>query len=173
MFYGTIRLLCEGKKKKREKPLNISCVEYGCSVVSKHIWANGTSRKRIIIFSLIHPCQCWIWFCSLAPSSLAESNNASSSSLPSVEKLPDASMLLSSPSFSSYQLIGIDHSSRVVATMAESGSRKRESNGSGFPHPRSKLPRSSLPHSRNVPDTLGGLLVPPQLNGRLVHILFF
>lgn len=82
-------------------------------------------------------------------------------------------MLLSSPSFSSYQLIGIDHSSRVVATMAESGSRKRESNGSGFPHPRGKLPRSSLPHSRNAPDTLGGLLVPPQLNGRLVHILFF
>ncbi|KAH7667218.1 hypothetical protein IHE45_12G045400 [Dioscorea alata] len=102
----------------------------------------------------------------LASSSLAKSNNASSSSLPSVEKLPDASMLLSSPSFSSYQLIGNDHSSRVVAAIAESGSRKRESNGSGFPHPRSKLPRSSLPHSRNVPDTLGGLLIPPQLTGR-------
>ena len=55
--------------------------------------------------------------------------------------------------------------------MAGSGSRKRESNGSGFPQPRSKLPRSSLPHSRNVPDTLGGLLIPPQLHGRLVHIL--
>ncbi|KAM0947875.1 hypothetical protein DsansV1_C07g0072281 [Dioscorea sansibarensis] len=102
----------------------------------------------------------------LAPSSFAESNNTSSSSLPSVEKLPDASVLLSSPSFSSYQLFGNGHSSGVVAAMAESGSRKRESNGSGFPQPRSKLPRSSLPHSRNVPDTLGGLLIPPQLHGR-------
>ncbi|KAJ0978003.1 hypothetical protein J5N97_013477 [Dioscorea zingiberensis] len=101
----------------------------------------------------------------LAPSSLQQSNSAHSSSLPSMEKLPDASLLLSSPPFSSYQLIGNDHS-RVVPAMAESVSRKRESNGTGFPHPRNKIPRASLPHSRNVPDTVGGLLIPPQLNGR-------
>eukprot|EP00262_Sarcandra_glabra_P022168 TRINITY_DN9703_c0_g1_i1.p1 TRINITY_DN9703_c0_g1~~TRINITY_DN9703_c0_g1_i1.p1 ORF type:complete len:165 (+),score=29.78 TRINITY_DN9703_c0_g1_i1:50-544(+) len=87
-------------------------------------------------------------------------------STPHIETLPDASLLLNSPAFSAPQLSGGDHSSRVAAAMAESASRKRESNGSVSSYPQSKHPRGNLQHSRNVPDTGGGLLVPPQLNGR-------
>ncbi|XP_043724255.1 uncharacterized protein LOC122671213 [Telopea speciosissima] len=82
------------------------------------------------------------------------------------EKLPDASLLLSSPPLSSHQMSSTDHYSRVAAAMAESASRKREVNGSASSYPRNKLPRGNLPHSRNVPDTVGGLLIPPQLSGR-------
>ncbi|XP_038874519.1 uncharacterized protein LOC120067146 [Benincasa hispida] len=85
-------------------------------------------------------------------------------SVPSVE-LPDASLLLNSPSSSSL-FSGSDHSSRVAAAMAANASRKRETNVLGSSLPRSKVPRSSLPHSKNVPDTSGSLLVPPQLTGR-------
>ncbi|KAJ4979156.1 hypothetical protein NE237_009936 [Protea cynaroides] len=85
---------------------------------------------------------------------------------PSIAKLPDASLLLSSPTLLSHQMSGTDHYSRVAVAKAESESRKREINGSASSYPRSKLPRGSLPHSRNIPDTVGGLLTPPQLSGR-------
>lgn len=63
---------------------------------------------------------------------------------------------------------GGDHASLVAAAMAESALRKREFNGKSSSLPRrSKLPRGNLPHSKNSPDTLGNVLVPPQLNGRL------
>uniref|UniRef100_A0A2P2QPV0 Uncharacterized protein MANES_04G064100 n=1 Tax=Rhizophora mucronata TaxID=61149 RepID=A0A2P2QPV0_RHIMU len=85
-------------------------------------------------------------------------------SAPSAEKLPDASLLLNSPDILS--VTGTDHASRVSAAMAENASRKRDSNVMPFALPRSKLPRGTLLHSKNVPDTVGGLLVPPQLSGR-------
>ncbi|ERN20671.1 hypothetical protein AMTR_s00070p00186600, partial [Amborella trichopoda] len=88
------------------------------------------------------------------------------SSTQSIEKLPDASDLFDSPVFSSSQLRAGDHSSRVAAAMAESASRKREANGSVPSLPHRKLPRGNLPPSRISPDTLGGVLLPPQLNGR-------
>ncbi|CAN6703268.1 unnamed protein product [Malus baccata var. baccata] len=88
------------------------------------------------------------------------------SSAPSIQQLPDASLLLNSPVFSSNMVSGSDHSSRVAAAMAESSSRKRELNAFGSSVPRSKVPRGSLLHSKSVPDTVGGLLVPPQLSGR-------
>lgn len=83
---------------------------------------------------------------------------------PSVLKLPDASLLLNSPLTTN--MSGYDHSSRVAAAMAENASRKRESNVSASTYPRSKVPRGSLPHSRNIPEIAGGLLRPPQLSGR-------
>ncbi|XP_028552887.1 uncharacterized protein LOC110099582 isoform X2 [Dendrobium catenatum] len=84
----------------------------------------------------------------------------------SMEKLPDASILLSSPSFSPQQYAGTDHSSRIASTIPEIASRKREPNGSGFIHPPNKHPRGNLPHSRNILDTVSGTLIPPQLKGR-------
>lgn len=81
------------------------------------------------------------------------------------EKLPDVSLLFSSPSFSSYQTIVSDHS-RLAAATAASVSRKRESNGSSSAYPHCKLTRGPLPHSRNVPDAVGSQLIPPQLRGR-------
>ncbi|PON74348.1 hypothetical protein PanWU01x14_051800 [Parasponia andersonii] len=94
--------------------------------------------------------------------------SASSLPAPEIEKLPDASELLNSPDFSYNALSGTDHSSRVAAAMAQSASssRKRESIGVASLLPRSKVPRGTLPHSKNVPDTVRGLLVPPQLSGR-------
>ncbi|XP_022745032.1 uncharacterized protein LOC111295685 [Durio zibethinus] len=88
------------------------------------------------------------------------------------EKLPDASVLLNSPRVS--LISGDNHASVVAAAMAESASRKRHSEGmmglgssvSVPPPPRAKLPRATLPHSKSVPDTGGGTLVPPQLKGR-------
>lgn len=64
-----------------------------------------------------------------------------------------------------------DHASLVAAAMAESASRKRDSkgmssSGSVAPLRRAKLPRATLPHSKNVPETGGDILVPPQLKGR-------
>ncbi|GAV76176.1 hypothetical protein CFOL_v3_19651 [Cephalotus follicularis] len=91
---------------------------------------------------------------------------AAQSSLPSIEKLPDASLLLSSPILS--LVSGGDHASRVAAAMAESASRKRESNGKAASSHRSKVPRGNLHQSRNIPDTVDGLLLPPQLGGRLL-----
>ncbi|XP_031284815.1 uncharacterized protein LOC116143509 [Pistacia vera] len=82
----------------------------------------------------------------------------------SFEKLPDASMLLNSTTVS--VVGGKDHASRVAAAMAESATRKRDSNGLPSTLPRSKIPKGTLPHSKNVLDTAGGLLVPPQLSGR-------
>nr|XP_008375234.2 uncharacterized protein LOC103438471 isoform X1 [Malus domestica] len=95
------------------------------------------------------------------------------SSAPSIQQLPDASLLLNSPVFSSNMVSGSDHSSRVAAAMAESSSRKRELNAFASSVPRTKVPRGSLPHSKNVPDTVGGLLVPPQLSGRKLRGLSF
>ncbi|XAR54416.1 hypothetical protein NMG60_11029532 [Bertholletia excelsa] len=90
----------------------------------------------------------------------------SHSSEPSLVKLPDASVLLSSPNLSSQMVSGPDHSSRVAAIMAERASRKRQANELSSALPRSKSPKGNLRHSRSVPDTAGGLLVPPQLRGR-------
>ncbi|KAF1869563.1 hypothetical protein Lal_00017138 [Lupinus albus] len=88
------------------------------------------------------------------------------SSLPSAEKLPDASLLFNSPAFSSNLMNASDHSSRVAAALAENALRKRDSTGMASSSVRSKVPRGNRPHSRNVPDTSGGLLVPPQISGR-------
>ncbi|KAH7570617.1 hypothetical protein ACOSP7_018907 [Xanthoceras sorbifolium] len=86
---------------------------------------------------------------------------------PSIEKLPDASLLLNSSAFSA--VTGTDHASLVAAAMAESATRKkRDSNGlASTLLPRSKVPKGgTLPHTKNVLDTAGGLLVPPQISGR-------
>ncbi|XP_004303080.1 PREDICTED: uncharacterized protein LOC101297852 [Fragaria vesca subsp. vesca] len=96
-------------------------------------------------------------------SSYQRPESAAHLSAPSVQKLPDASQLFDSPDFSPNMMSGSYHSSHVGG---ESASRKRESNSIASSIPRSKVPRGNLPHSRNVPDTLGGMLVPPQLNGR-------
>ncbi|XP_020275159.1 uncharacterized protein LOC109849703 [Asparagus officinalis] len=111
---------------------------------------------------------------SIPPSDRQNQNNMTSSSLhqpsiappvppPQMEKLPDASLLFSS-SFSSNPTMMFDHSSRVAAAIGES--RKRETNGSSLVSRQSKQPRGSLPHSRNIPDTVGSKLIPPQLRGR-------
>jgi hypothetical protein len=83
-----------------------------------------------------------------------------------IERLPDASLLLNSPAMLSDLMNSNSHTSRVAAAMAENASRKRDSNGLASSLPRNKVPRGTLPHSRNVPDTVGGVLVPPQLSGR-------
>ncbi|KAF3437376.1 hypothetical protein FNV43_RR20129 [Rhamnella rubrinervis] len=86
---------------------------------------------------------------------------------PSIEKLPDAALLLNSAAFSTNSWAGkTDHSSRVAAAMAESASRKRDSKGLASSLTRSKLPKGTFPHSKNIPDTGDGMLVPPQLSGR-------
>lgn len=83
-------------------------------------------------------------------------------------QLPDALLLLESPRLT--HVSGNDHASVVAAAMAESALRKREFNGKSSSLPRrSKLPKGNLPHSKNSPDTLGNVLVPPQLKGRLVR----
>ncbi|KDO83261.1 hypothetical protein CISIN_1g026883mg [Citrus sinensis] len=82
---------------------------------------------------------------------------------PAFEKLPDACVLLNSAS--KPVVSGTDHASRVAAAMAENATRKRDSNDVSSTLRRNKLPRGSLPNSKNVLDTAGGLLVPPQLNG--------
>ncbi|CAN7035423.1 unnamed protein product [Brassica oleracea var. botrytis] len=80
-------------------------------------------------------------------------------------QLPDALLLLESPRLT--HVSGNDHASVVAAAMAESALRKREFNGKSSSLPRrSKLPKGNLPHSKNSPDTLGNVLVPPQLKGR-------
>ncbi|KAL5078126.1 hypothetical protein RYX36_017110 [Vicia faba] len=101
-------------------------------------------------------------------SSNQQLENRPHSSSPTVEKLPDASLLLSSTAFSSNLMNATDHSSRVAAALAENASRKRDSNGKTSSAIRSKVPRGNPPHSKNIPETAGGLLVPPQLSGRLV-----
>lgn len=86
-------------------------------------------------------------------------------------QLPDALFLLESPSLVQVSGGGNDHASVVAAAMAESALRKRDLNGnpSSLLPRRPKLPRGNLPHSKNIPETLGNVLVPPQLKGRLVH----
>ncbi|XP_030532207.1 uncharacterized protein LOC115742210 [Rhodamnia argentea] len=85
---------------------------------------------------------------------------------PPIEKLPDASLLLDAPAGLASPLSSGDHASRVAAARAESALRKRESHSLSSSVPRSKMPRGTLPHMKNVPDTVDGLLVPPQLSGR-------
>ncbi|CAF1884243.1 hypothetical protein HID58_045352 [Brassica napus] len=76
-------------------------------------------------------------------------------------QLPDALLLLESPTLTRVSGGG-DHASVVAAAM-----RKRELNGNSSSLPRRpKVPRGALPHSKNIPDTSGNLLVPPQLKGR-------
>ncbi|MED6189767.1 hypothetical protein PIB30_099155, partial [Stylosanthes scabra] len=90
----------------------------------------------------------------------------SHSSSPLVEKLPDASLLLNLPATSSNLMNSSDHSSRVAAALAENASRKRDSNGMASSAVRSKVPRGNLVHTRSVPDTSSGMLIPPQISGR-------
>ncbi|CAJ1957986.1 unnamed protein product [Sphenostylis stenocarpa] len=99
-------------------------------------------------------------------SSNQQLENKSHSSLPSVEKLPDASLLLDAPTVLSNLMSASDHFSRVSAAQAENASRKRDSNGMSSSSVRSKVPRGNLPHSRNVPETSAGMLLPPQISGR-------
>lgn len=101
-------------------------------------------------------------------SSNQQLENKPHSSPPSVEKLPDASLLLDAPTVSSNLMSASDHFSRVAAAQAENASRKRDSNGMASSTVRSKVPRANLPHSRNVPETSGSMLVPPQISGRYV-----
>ncbi|CAI0423101.1 unnamed protein product [Linum tenue] len=78
-------------------------------------------------------------------------------------KLPDASLLLNSPSSSS-SVGGADHRSWVGV---DNLSLKRDSAGQPNSSRRSKLPKgNSLLHTKNTPDTSSGVLVPPQLRGR-------
>ncbi|GAB4832236.1 hypothetical protein Ancab_006250 [Ancistrocladus abbreviatus] len=98
------------------------------------------------------------------PSLDQQDENATPLSASPIMKLPDASLLLNSP-ISSHLVSTTDHSSRVAAALAQNASRKREANGLAS-STRGKVPRGSLPHSKNVPDTGGGQLVPPQLRGR-------
>lgn len=97
-----------------------------------------------------------------APASNPQQQNAAYSTVPSVEKLPDVSLLLNTPTLSSTSFSGGDHASRVAAAMAESASRKRDSSVLS-----STAPRGRSSRIKNVPDSGGGLLVPPQLSGRL------
>lgn len=95
-----------------------------------------------------------------------EALHLSSLSESSELKLPDASLLLNSPTMPGHLGHITDHSSRVAAAMAENATRKRDINVSASTYPRSKIPKGTLPHMKNVPETGGGLLLPPQLTGR-------
>ncbi|XP_013702635.1 uncharacterized protein LOC106406497 [Brassica napus] len=76
-------------------------------------------------------------------------------------QLPDALLLLESPTVT-HVSGGGDHASVVAAAM-----RKRDLNGNSSSLPRRpKVPRGALPHSKNIVETSGNLLVPPQLKGR-------
>ncbi|XP_021887440.1 uncharacterized protein LOC110806809 isoform X1 [Carica papaya] len=100
-------------------------------------------------------------------SGLSSNEQAETAVLPfpsTSEKLPDASLLLNSHTVPFVS--GNDHASRVAAAMAESASRKRNSNGLASSLSRNKIPRGTLLHSKNVPDTASGMLLPPQLRGR-------
>uniref|UniRef100_A0A7C8Z0W8 Uncharacterized protein n=1 Tax=Opuntia streptacantha TaxID=393608 RepID=A0A7C8Z0W8_OPUST len=101
---------------------------------------------------------------STRSSSNQQSEDVSPLLPPPIEKLPDASLLLNSPILS--EPVGTDHCSRVSAALAENASRKREANGSSSSNIRGKIPRGNLTHSKNIPDTGSGQLVPPQLLGR-------
>ncbi|XWS65753.1 hypothetical protein CRYUN_Cryun05aG0140400 [Craigia yunnanensis] len=106
----------------------------------------------------------------LSPPKTLASGSSADQKPETFEKLPDATVLLNSPTVS--LVSGNDHASVVAAAMVESVSRKRDSKGmmglgsSVSIPPRAKLPRATLPHSKSFPDTEGGTLVPPQLKGR-------
>lgn len=88
-------------------------------------------------------------------------------------KLPDASFLLNSPVVPSNLLHPTDHTSRVAAAMAEGAARKRDLQGSPATYPRSKVRKGTLPHPKNIPETVGGRLLPPQLAGRFVLTVYY
>ncbi|KAG4164394.1 hypothetical protein ERO13_A13G012500v2 [Gossypium hirsutum] len=98
-----------------------------------------------------------------SPPKTLESGSSAVQKPETLEKLPDASMLLNSPTVPLTS--GNDHASVVAAAMADNLSRKRDSKGmmgsgsnnSTPPLPRAKLPRATLPHSKSVPDT-GGVM---------------
>ena len=113
-------------------------------------------------FFFILAQSCFLSFCFRSSgASLPKQQVAGPSPLPSISNLPDASMLLNSLAVG---LSGSDHASRVSAAMAENASRKRELNAGSSRS--GKVARGNLVATRNVPDTGGGLLVPPQLKGR-------
>ncbi|KAL3380637.1 hypothetical protein AABB24_001010 [Solanum stoloniferum] len=95
-----------------------------------------------------------------------EALHSSSLSESSELKLPDASLLLNSPTMPGHLGHNTDHTSLVAAAMAENATRKRDIKVSASTYPRSKIPKGTLPHMKNVPETGGGLLLPPQLTGR-------
>lgn len=114
-------------------------------------------------------------FTLLMRRSLMDKESAAASVMPlpapTIEKLPDASLLLNSPVLPCSTSGSSDHYSRVAAAVATNASRKREGNGSTNASTRAKVPRgSNIPHSKNIPDTSGGHLVPPQLRGRCINI---
>ncbi|KAI4384646.1 hypothetical protein MLD38_002768 [Melastoma candidum] len=101
-----------------------------------------------------------------SPPSEDRSENARGLPPPSFEKFPDASLLLNDPTGSS-SLYSSDHASWVAAAMAErASSRKREPPLLPSTAPCNKVPRATLPHTESVPDTVGRVLLPPQLRGR-------
>ncbi|XP_071688107.1 uncharacterized protein [Rutidosis leptorrhynchoides] len=82
-------------------------------------------------------------------------------------KLPDASLLFNSPSMQANMSESYDHNSRVSSAMAQNASRKRDAKYSVLAfNSRGKVPKGNLPRSKNVSQTPGGLLCPPQLSGR-------
>ncbi|KAK4794695.1 hypothetical protein SAY86_012689 [Trapa natans] len=83
-----------------------------------------------------------------------------------IEELPDVSFLLNTPTLTSTILSGGDHASRVAAAMAESYSRKRDSNVMSSSTSAGKLRKGTSSHVKKVPETGHGLLVPPQISGR-------
>ncbi|KAG0496963.1 hypothetical protein HPP92_001654 [Vanilla planifolia] len=97
--------------------------------------------------------------------SIKQIDGAMSSFVTPIRSLPNASVLLTSPSFSSEKFTDNYYSARLPTSL-KSTFQKRASNGSTFTHTPSKHPRCNLPHSRSIPDTGGGALIPPQLRGR-------
>ncbi|XP_031480802.1 uncharacterized protein LOC116250938 [Nymphaea colorata] len=100
------------------------------------------------------------------PVASSRQDQAPNSSQRTIQRLPDVSQLLDSPSFTPDQLNGGDHSSRVAAAMAARELKKRESNGSLPSLPQRKIARGNLPPQRIQPDTVGSRLLPPQISGR-------
>ena len=129
-------------------------------------------EKFLIYWWLFDPQGSFVFLISAILWTCRTKSGSSSNNQPEASqwKLPDASSLLNSPSVSPNLLDSSDHSSRVAAAMAQNASRKRDSNGlaSSSSTLRSKVPRGNLPPSRNVPDTAGRMLLPPQISGRLV-----
>ncbi|KAI5072456.1 hypothetical protein GOP47_0012562 [Adiantum capillus-veneris] len=74
-------------------------------------------------------------------------------------KLPDATQLLAS--FDS-----VKESLAVNVGGSSFTSTKRSDLNGSVDGPRKKIPKGNLIPPRNLPDTAGGLLLPPQLRGR-------
>lgn len=107
-----------------------------------------------------------LYFRTPVAPSRQQQEQARNSSQQTIQRLPDVSQLLDSPSFTPDQLNGGDHYSRVAAAMAARELKKRESNGSLPSLPQRKIARGNMPPQRIQPDTLGGRLLPPQISGR-------